>query len=212
MLLPIGNIYNFIIATTSKYRIDETHGIRHLMNCYRYSEKIYNSEVKNTPILVDYERTIYTSTLLHDLCDKKYLDEKEGLSRIGNFLKTNAYREKEIENILNIIETLSYSKIKKTGLPNHGELQLPFQITRESDLLESYDVDRCILFDMLKNERRYVTSFNNAKELFDVRMFKYLENGDIKTSEGIKIAKDLELKSKNRIEEIEKTLSNIRTK
>lgn len=212
MLIPIGNIFSFIVATTKKYGIDETHGIRHSMNAYRYSEMIYNSEIKNIPMLVDYERTIYTSTLLHDLCDKKYLNEKEGLSRIGNFLKFNAYQDKEIENILNIIDTMSYSKIKKNGLPNHGELQLPFQIVRESDLLESYDVDRCILFDMLKNDKRYVTSFKNAKDLFDVRMFRYLENGDIKTSEGVEIAKDLELNSKKRIKEIERTLSNIRIK
>ena len=32
-----------------KYGIDETHGIRHSMNAYRYSEMIYNSEIKNIP-------------------------------------------------------------------------------------------------------------------------------------------------------------------
>tara|TARA_B100000282_G_C31677551_1_gene465135 strand:+ start:500 stop:1138 length:639 start_codon:yes stop_codon:yes gene_type:complete len=212
MLIPIGNIYGFIVAMTRKYGIDETHGVRHSMNVYEYSQKIFAKEVKKVPMLIDQERLIYTSALLHDLCDHKYIDEREGKKEIGNFLMTQSYQEKEIKEISKIISTMSYSKIKVSGVPNHGDIQKAFQIVRESDLLDSYDVDRCILYDMLKKDTRFEKSYENAKLIFDERMFKYLDDYHIVTEEGRKLAENLEIQSKNRIEEIKKSISNNYTK
>lgn len=212
MLIPLANIYNFIIATSRKLNIDETHGLRHAMDVYKYSQNIYNIEKNNTPLIIRDERVIYTSALLHDMCDHKYIKEEDGLEKIDNFLRENAYYRSEIETVREIISTMSYSKIKVKGEPNHGDNQAAFQIVRESDLLTSYDVDRCVMYDMLKNDIRYEEAFENAKRIFEGRMFKYLERKEIRTEEGKKIAKRLEEGSKERIKEIEKTISNNRIK
>ena len=146
------------------------------------------------------------------MCDHKYIKEEDGLEKIDNFLRENAYYRSEIETVREIISTMSYSKIKVKGEPNHGDNQAAFQIVRESDLLTSYDVDRCVMYDMLKNDIRYEEAFENAKRIFEGRMFKYLERKEIRTEEGKKIAKRLEEGSKERIKEIEKTISNNRIK
>ncbi len=212
MLIPLGNIYNFIIATTRRLNIDETHGLRHAMDVYKYSQNIYNVEKNNTPLIIRDERLIYTSALLHDMCDHKYIKQEDGLEKIDKFLRENAYYRSEIETVKEIISTMSYSKIKVMGEPNHGENQIAFQIVRESDLLASYDVDRCVMYDMLKNDIRYENAFENAKGIFEKRMFKYLERKEIRTEEGKNIAKRLVKESKDRIEEIEKTISNNKIK
>lgn len=212
MLIPLGNIYNFIIATTRRLNIDETHGLRHAMDVYKYSQNIYNVEKNNTPLIIRDERLIYTSALLHDMCDHKYIKQEDGLEKIDKFLRENAYYRSEIDTVKEIISTMSYSKIKVMGEPNHGENQIAFQIVRESDLLASYDVDRCVMYDMLKNDIRYENAFENAKGIFEKRMFKYLERKEIRTEEGKNIAKRLVKESKDRIEEIEKTISNNKIK
>ena len=212
MLIPLANIYNFIIGTSRRLNIDETHGLRHAMDVYKYSQNLYNVEKINTPLIIQDERLIYTSALLHDMCDHKYIREEEGLSEIDKFLRENAYYRYEIDIVKDIISTMSYSKIRVKGEPNHGENQAAFQIVRESDLLTSYDVDRCVMYDMLKNDIRYEIAFKNAKGIFEGRMFKYLERKEIRTEAGKKIAKRLEEGSKERIKEIEKTISNNRIK
>jgi hypothetical protein len=49
------------------------------MNVLNFAYNIYNHEVVKNPDLKDKERIIYVSALLHDMCDKKYMDEKCGI-------------------------------------------------------------------------------------------------------------------------------------
>jgi|TARA_Y100000992_G_scaffold163474_1_gene109655 HD superfamily phosphodiesterase len=212
MLIPLANIYSFVIGITSKYNIDESHGLRHSMDAFKYSEILFNSEKNIEPLIIKDERIIYTSALLHDMCDKKYMPEMDGIKDIKHFLKSNAYYDEEIDSIISIISNVSYSKIKKNGMPNLNTNQYAFNIVRESDLLCAYDVDRCIIYDMMKKGSRYEDAFIDAKNLFNKRVFKHFDDKLFSTKTGIEIANDLEIQSKERIKEIEKTLSNIKTK
>lgn len=212
MLIPLANIYNFVIGITSKYNIDESHGLRHSMDAFKYSEILFNSEKNIEPLIIKDERIIYTSALLHDMCDKKYMSEIDGIKDIEFFLKSNTYHEEEIDSIISIISNVSYSKIKKNGMPNLNTKQYAFNIVRESDLLCAYDVDRCIIYDMMRKGSRYEDAFIDATKLFDKRVFKHFDDKLFSTKTGIEIANDLEIQSRERIKEIEKTLSNIRTK
>jgi HD superfamily phosphodiesterase len=72
--------------TTSLYNIDESHGLSHSMNVFLMANDIYRHEVINTPILRGQQQIIYTSAILHDTCDHKYMDKEEGLERIREFL------------------------------------------------------------------------------------------------------------------------------
>jgi HD superfamily phosphodiesterase len=62
-----------------KYNIDESHGLPHSMNVLLYAKKIYDVEVIKFPQLVDQEHVVYASAILHDMCDKKYMNEIEGI-------------------------------------------------------------------------------------------------------------------------------------
>ena len=64
----------------------------------------------------------------------------------------------------------------------------------------------------MKKGSRYEDAFIDAKNLFDKRVFKHFDDKLFSTKTGIEIANDLEIQSRERIKEIEKTISNIRTK
>jgi hypothetical protein len=59
------------------------------MNILHYANQIYESQVKQYPYLKNQERLIYTSAILHDMADKKYINENIGLKEIEEFLKNN---------------------------------------------------------------------------------------------------------------------------
>lgn len=86
-------LFNYVLVTTAKKGIDESHGISHSMSVLHFANDIYNSEVINFPILKKHERIIHVSAIIHDMCDKKYMKEEEGLTEIENIL---AYDDEEI--------------------------------------------------------------------------------------------------------------------
>ena len=59
-----------------------------------YSKQIYNAEVVNYPILMKQQHIIYTSALLHDMCDSKYNENTyKSINTIQDFLFDNKYLE-----------------------------------------------------------------------------------------------------------------------
>jgi len=147
------------------------------MNVFHYANKIYEDEVKKYPILKNQENIIYVSAILHDMCDKKYMDETHGLTEIDDFLQN--------EHILNpndiavcklIMSTMSYSKVKKNGFPTIGGYQKAYHIVREADLLTAYDFDRCMIYKMNQNDGNIEDAFNNANNLFNIRVLKHNED------------------------------------
>jgi hypothetical protein len=67
---------------------------------------------------------------------------------------------------------MSYSKVKANGYPNLGEYQMAYHIVREADLLSAYDIDRCLIFTMYKNNCQYNEALKEALQLFDNRVFR----------------------------------------
>ena len=174
----LNKLLHFVIFTSNKYKIDESHGLKHSMDVLQYAYKIFNAEKINYPEIINHERIIYTSALVHDMCDKKYMSESEGISNIEEFLKTKI-ESNEIDIIKQIISTMSYSKVKKHEgfmYPNLGEYQMAYHIVREADLLTAYDIDRCIIYQMYKSGDSFESSFDNASKLFDTRVLKHFDN------------------------------------
>jgi len=168
----LNYLFNFVIITSKLFDIDESHALKHSMDVYYFSNKIYESELVNNTFLNNHKNIIDTSAILHDMCDKKYMDEKIGLDRISNYMKYKI-SDNELDISLKIISTMSYSTIKKNGYPKLDEYQLAYNIVREADLLASYDFDRCIMYQMFKNKDNYENSLKNAKIIFENRVFKY---------------------------------------
>ena len=105
------------------------------------------------------------------MCDKKYVDFKTGIREIEKVLNTEL-KPKEIKYTKKIMETMSYSTVKKNGFPDLGKYQDAYHIVREADLLTSYDFDRTIIYHMNKNNT-LIHSYKDALELFENRVFNY---------------------------------------
>jgi HD superfamily phosphodiesterase len=171
----LSQIFDFVIYTTAKYNIDDSHGISHSLDVLKYSNSIYELEVIKRPHLKEQEKLIYISSALHDMCDKKYMNEKEGLENIQEFLKYKL-KPDEINITSNIINTMSYSKVKKNGFPSLDNYQWAYHIVREADLLSAYKFERALMYHMCVNKESIDNALINAKDIFNNRVL--LHNND----------------------------------
>lgn len=173
----LTKLFHFVMMITSKYNIDSSHGLSHSMNILHYTKSIYDVEAVNNEDIQHYERVIYVSAILHDMCDKKYMDEEEGIKEIEVFLQDKIF-DWEICCVKNIISKMSYSKVKACGFPDLGELQKAYNIVREADLLSAYDFDRCMCYRLTKSPNVSIEdTYKEACELFENRVFKHQSDG-----------------------------------
>jgi len=177
---------------SKKYDIDESHGLSHSMNVLNHAQNIYNSEISKNPYLESQQKIIYTSAILHDMCDKKYVDETEGIQSITDYIKDEV-TPKELDVIKTIVKTMSYSKVGKYGYPMLGEYMLAYHIVREADLLSAYDFNRCIIYGLHKKEHcvTIIDAFLEARKLFNVRVLRYIVDGLFVTDYSKELSKSL---------------------
>ena len=201
----INHAFNYVLKTSNVLNIDESHGLKHSMDVYNFASKIYENEVINSPYLKEQREIIYVSAILHDMCDKKYITEERGLDMIKQHMKT-CMSDSNLDIVGDIISTMSYSKVKLNGYPNLGEYQLAYHIVREADLLSAYDIDRCIIYGMYKDNINYDEALIRAIILFNKRILNYRSDKlfvtDYSNIESIK----LHLKAVNDIDILEKIL------
>lgn len=165
----INKGFKYVIETSKIFNIDESHALKHSMEVFGTAKKIYDSEITTNTFLSNQKNIIYMSAIGHDMCDKKYMDEKEGIEKYKVYL-SDLMTPNELETMGKIISTMSYSKVKANGYPNLGEYQLAYNIVREADLLAAYDVDRCIIYKMYHDNMDYKTALEDAINLFDTRI------------------------------------------
>ena len=174
----LSKLLHFVLIASRKNGIDESHGLSHSMNVLIYANKIFEQTVVNYPILKKDEKLIYVSAILHDMCDKKYMNEKDGIREIEDFLQdNNALNPAEINMSKQIMSTMSYSKVKADGFPVLGGYQKAYHVVREADLLTAYDFDRCMIYKMNKNGGNIEDAFKDAENLFSNRVLKHNEHG-----------------------------------
>jgi len=168
----INQAFRFVIQTSQEYNIDESHALKHSLEVFNYANNIYEDEVNKFPYLKDQREIISLSAIVHDMCDKKYLDENNGIINIKNHM-TGYLPDDELDVVSKIIQTMSYSKVKVNGFPDLGEYQHAYHIVREADLLAAYDLDRCIIYRMMRHKYNYTDSLNESKDLFENRILNY---------------------------------------
>jgi hypothetical protein len=164
------------METCAKHNIDSSHGLIHSINVLHYAKNIYDEEVQIKPHLLLHERLIYISAILHDMCDKKYMNEEQGIQEIVNFLN-NQIDKSEINAVKDIISTMSYSKVKANGFPDLGVYQDAYHIVREADLLTGYDFDRCLTYRLEKSKCSIEDAYKESCELFESRIFTLQSDG-----------------------------------
>jgi hypothetical protein len=162
------------MKTSQQFSIDESHALRHSMDVFHFANNIYESEIYVNPFLKEQKNVIMCSAILHDMCDKKYIDEKTGINEMNNFMQN--YIDHDDLNVINkIISSMSYSTVKKNGYPNLGNYNLAYHIVREADLLAGYDMERCIIYQMYQHCDSYIDSLDRANNLFQSRILRYIE-------------------------------------
>ena len=172
----LNALFHFVMLMTVKHKIDDSHGLKHSMEVLHFAKNIYDSEVMKSTCLrePEQERVIYISAVVHDMCDKKYMDESTGIAEIRDFLQgTRLVENHEIDAVEKIISTMSYSTVKKRGFPDLGKYQHAYHIVREADLLSAYDFDRCMVYGMEKQHNNLHEAYLHARELFYNRVLKY---------------------------------------
>jgi hypothetical protein len=202
--------FKYVIETSKKFNIDESHALKHSMEVYSFAKSIYDNEVSKNSNVNKYENLIYIAAIGHDMCDKKYMDEKEGINEYKNYLKTYLSQyvsDSDLEIIGKIIATMSYSKVKMNGYPDLGEYQIAYHIVREADLLAAYDIDRCIIYKMYKDNYSYTEALKEAFDLFQNRVFRMRQDRLFKTAYSKKESLKLHKKAKKDVENLIKMIN-----
>lgn len=173
----IDQAFACVMHLTKKYNIDESHSLKHSMEVMRFAYEIFASERIANPHISSQETIILAAAILHDMCDRKYVpDEAAAIQEIRDFMAGHLTTE-ELDIIVSIVTTMSYSKVKKSGYPDLGEYQLAYHIVREADLLAAYDIDRCVIFGMAVTKLNYTDAFARATEIYRERVLTYRSDG-----------------------------------
>jgi len=102
------------------------HGIQHALRVYNNAKKI--NEVENGD-----EKIVLTSALIHDMVDKKLFENFDyRIDYVKQFLSSNNYSSKEIEEIIYIISNISWNNGKNIDL-----VSLNAKIVRDADRLDA---------------------------------------------------------------------------
>ena len=171
-MVSLNELFMFVLRMSRKYNIDSSHSESHSMDVLHFADENYRTQLCMFPYLKEQTNVIYSAAVLHDMCDKKYIVQNEGIKEIEEFLKDKLNPE-EIHYTKRIMETMSYSTVKKQGYPyDLGNYEMAYHVVRESDLLSSYDFDRSVIYHMNKGSN-LTDAYYNALELFDNRVFNY---------------------------------------
>ena len=186
------------MLTTQKYCIDESHGLLHSMEVLHYANQIFELEKSRDFRLEKQEKIIYVSAIIHDMCDKKYMNENDGLKNIEDFLQEKITKD-ETQIVKHIISRMSYSTVKKNGFPELNDYQTAYHIVREADLLSAYNFDRAMIFSTSVHGTDVENAFVNTEKLFHSRMLKHIDDGLFITNTGKNIAIGLETNAITRL-------------
>jgi HD superfamily phosphodiesterase len=204
----VNTAFKYVINTSNKYNIDESHSLKHSMEVFKYANNILKAEKDKYPIVEEQKDIIFISSIIHDMCDKKYMDEKKGIDNIKKHFKEFLPQEK-IDVVGAIISSMSYSKVKLNGFPDLGEYQVAYNIVRESDLLSSYDIDRCIIYGIHRENLEYLDAINRAEYIFDNRVLNYIKDNLFLTEYSKYESLNLHMKALINLKELESLKKNI---
>lgn len=180
LLFNFFQIQDFIFSTCRKYNIDYSHNFHHsyqvleLADCIGKRDYILNHNQKTV---------LQLSCLLHDMCNIKYTNYYQSIIDTSNFMIKDLNLPYHIhDGVLNIISTINYSKFDQSNgniiypswIKTDSKYRDVFHITRESDLLTSYDIKRLIHY---KHDHLGITDFKMIKnDIIDTANNKILKH------------------------------------
>lgn len=166
------------------------------MKVLHYAQENIKLQIPKNPTLLKQEPIIYTAAILHDIYDRKYTSvDTPPISQVLEY-KLKPHEIKVVEQIIN---TMSYSKVKKEGFPEMGDYQNAYHIVRESDLLASYDVDRTLIYHMFHSKDDFWKTYEESREFCENRVLKYHDDNLFMTEYGKSKGQELHTKLKDHL-------------
>ncbi len=167
------------------------HDFEHIQRVVANAKKIHQLENKGNIFIIE------AGALLHESLDEKFFDmskKQERIDKICNFLKPLGLDEKEIEEILFIIENVGFWKSLERTDDFIGSME--FQIVEDADRLEAIwaiAIARCFTYGGKKGRKIYDP---NIKPVVLVDKDSYHQKGNKETSfnhffEKLLLLKDL---------------------
>ena len=166
----------FVKEYCRKYNIDKSHNEHHSKEVLYWAVDIMTN--MNTTFGKSELNVISEACILHDMVDSKYRADGE---YVQNYLKQK-YTKDETDAVMNIINTMSYSKIMKQDrvvFPewiDNSPYKRAFHIVREGDLLSSYNIARMIDYRIAQNMPIFMIK-REVPVLYKKRMAKLVSQG-----------------------------------
>lgn len=193
-LAPI--VEKFITDTSDRYRIDLSHNLHHSL---RVKEVGFLIAKNDYSLSKRQQQVLYLSCMLHDMCDPKYMPVPQSILDVSRFIKEKCLVPMMVhDGVMNIITSMSYSKVVQAD----GRVEYPvwlwkeknfkdvYHITREADLLTSYDVKRMVHYKHEKLGMVYSSDmYKDILDTVDQRMSRLLEKNLFHSPTAKKMAK-----------------------
>ena len=75
-MVSLNNLFTFVLTMSSKYNIDTSHSEKHSIDILHFADENYRSQLDEFPYLNEQVNVIYSAAVLHDMCDKKYMNSR----------------------------------------------------------------------------------------------------------------------------------------
>ena len=82
--MALNIAFGLVIELSRQFNIDESHALKHSMEVFNFANNIYESELKSYPHITGQREIIGLAAIVHDMCDKKYMNETVGIINIKN--------------------------------------------------------------------------------------------------------------------------------
>ena len=173
-------LLTFIQLCCDKEGIDESHGLKHSINCINW---VYRLTQYETLAIDEFKMAIYAAAL-HDMCDKKYTNPEVASITIHTWLLSQQWSIEMADILISIINNMSYSLLKGRAnggepvYPNYGKWQRSYHLARHADLLDAYLVGRCFIYTQhIQPTISESDCWETVEKLFYNRVFNYVSDG-----------------------------------
>lgn len=206
-------MWEYVLKAIKDHNFDSSHDQRHFVNVYNYAKALMDAGEPFEWVSPDGSgsrerayRIVLHAAFLHDIIDRKYVDEKVAIVRmIVEFMEQN-YPMTDIACITEMISNMSFSKRKArraAGEPEFGqsELVVPLRLLCDADALDAYRVERVIAYQNSKHPGDAITVARWCKTIFVKRVLIYLSHNFIQTPTARMLALPMHAKVAKFVEE-----------
>lgn len=193
----------FVSDFSAYHHIDQSHNAHHSREVLHWALDILENDVTTRVTKAELE-IIIQSCVLHDMVDSKYYPD---IPRVRIFLQS-VHPAHHVETMINIITTMSYSKVFKHGFVefpawlDHSPYQRAYHVVREADLLSSFNIARMIEYRQARGMPPHEIK-DDIRTFYETRVARLVDQGHFVHAQSIARAKELDAVSRLKLATIE---------